>query len=134
MNTLTWDTNSGHKATVTISIDKHVKYADTGWGSKIEKESTASDWTIKYSAKVEGHGEANGLNTSITDEKLPAGYAGRLGKLCFDAEKRAQIEAMIAEVKASADWQKHLESEAAADKAEQEYYEAAAKIKKAMEM
>jgi len=121
MKAITWKTNSGLKATVSISIDKHIKHINNGWGNSTTKESAPSSWTIRYSAKVEGHGEVNGLNTPISNENLPEGLAGRLGKLGFDADRRAQIEAMIEEVKASDDWIKHLEAEAAIAKAEREY-------------
>jgi hypothetical protein len=132
MKTITWITNSGREATVSITIDKNIKYINDGWGNEIEKESPASKWTIRYSAKVDGHGEVNGLNTSISTENLPSGFAGRLGKLCFDADRRAQIEKLIEEVKSSDDWKKHLEADAAIEKAEREYYERAAKINRAM--
>lgn len=132
MKTITWKTNSGHEATVSVSIDKHVKYINDGWGNETEKKSPASTWTIRYSAKVSGHGEVNGLNTSISTENLPSGFAGRLGKLCFDADRRAQIEKLIEEVKSSDDWKKHLEAEADTEKAEREYYESTAKINRAM--
>lgn len=132
METITWKTKSGHEATVEISIDKHVKYINDGWGNKTTKESAPSTWSIRYSAKVAGHGEVNGLNTSISTENLPAGFAGRLGKLCFDAERRAQIVAMVGKVESSDDWKKHLKAAAATAKAEREYYESTAKIKRAM--
>lgn len=132
MNAINWKTNSGHEATVTISINKHIKYSNDGWGNTTEYESPASTWTINYSAKVTGHGEVNGCNTPISTENLPNGFAGRLGKLCFTAATKIKIETLIAEVKSSDDWKKHITAEIATEKASRKYYESTAKINKAM--
>ncbi len=132
MKTVTWKIKDGRTATVTISIDK--KKRDVMFGGKVVETvaGNPATWAIIYSATVEGMGELNGLNNPIED--AAGSFAGKLGKLGFSAEIREQIEATIAEVKASDDWQAHLASEAGQDAGNREYAEGKERIEKAMSL
>jgi len=132
MRTVSWKIKDGRTATVKISIYKRRRMIKDGWGNETPTEDPANNWSILYSAKVEGVGEVNGCNRPISDD-CPAGYAGQLGKLGFKADTREQIESAIAEVEASDDWKRHLAAEAEAEKGEEEYWEHRNKIEKAME-
>jgi hypothetical protein len=131
MKTVSWKIKDGREAIVTISIDKNEQSVDNGWGGEIESIDPASDWKIRYSAKVAGEGEVNGLNCPISDE-CPAGYAGQLGKLGFKADIRLQIEAAIAAVKSSDDWQQHLAAEKEEMENSRKYYAGKRQIERAM--
>ena len=111
MKTISWKITDGRQATVAISIDKNKRTFTDDWTGEQTIEDPANAWTIQYSAKVEGVGDVNFFNNPISDE-CPAGFAGQLGQLGFDSAIRKKIEAAIAEVEASDDWQKHLKAEA----------------------
>jgi len=130
MKTVSWKIKDGRTATVTISIDKNLREIEFG-GKVVEVvEGRMSTWSINYSATVEGMGELNALGNPVED--APAPFAGKLGKLGFSAEIREQIEAAVAEVKASDDWQRKVASERANDAAAREYDSAKARIENAM--
>ena len=133
MRTISWKITDGRQATVAISVDKRCRTVNNGWGKEIPTQDPPAAWTIRYSAKVEGAGEVNELNLPPKSD-CPEGFAGRLDHLCYDSDIREQIEASIAEVESSADWQKHLKAEAEVAKSEKEYWAGRRRIERAMNM
>jgi len=127
--TIKWTLGNGKEATVTISIDKHQTTINDGMGNFMKVDGKPASWTIKYSAVVDGMGELNGLNSPISYDNLPAGGAGKLGRLAFNADIKSKIENAIEEIKNSKDWKRHIATEKNIDN----YYKSYSNIKKAME-
>lgn len=132
MKKIEWSIRDGRKATVEISIDKHIKTINDDFMGEIMEESNPEAWTIKYHAEVEGLGDVNDLCNPPTTDGVPAGYVGRIGKLCYTAEIGSKIDAAVAEIEASEDWKLHLDAEKKSNEIIDEYEAHRAEMKIAM--
>lgn len=86
---------------------------------------------ILVTAEVEGHGVV-GTGRPWERDGLPDGCVACIGKLAFGAEQLQAIQAAIAEIEASPEWQAKLEAEAKARKDLKEYRKHREEMRKIM--
>ena len=119
---ITWTGKTGKTATVTVElVTERTHYAD---GANV----TVPCCEMRIEGSVSGHGVV-GYNVRRVSHP---GIAGACGKLGIPAEQMDLIEAAIAEVEATPEWQAKLEREAEAHRQALEHEAGAARIERAM--
>lgn len=109
-----WTTESGKAASVVVSLERRTRRTGTSeWtGQALTRDE---GWVIATAGDVEGmeHREW----TNLTRRSPFPGYAGVIGKLAIPDAQMAEIEAAIAALKDTPEWQEQ-EAARAAHKAE----------------
>lgn len=120
-----WKTSKGLAASVRINlVTEKTTNAD---GDKI----TVPCCEMEIWAEVEGHGII-GSGKPWVRKGLPMGAVATIGKLAIQPEQLQQINAAIAEIEATPEWQAKVARIAKAEKESQEYEAHRAKMRKVM--
>ncbi len=122
---ITWQGSKGDTRTVTVELQ--TENAINADGDQVK----VACCELKITAEVEGHGVV-GYTAPQQKSGLPAGHPAAIGKLPIPADKVAEIEAAIAECKATPEYQAKLAQSKVADQADAEYEKRTARINRAM--
>lgn len=124
---ITWNLNNGQPVRVSVELQTSRKVWADGW------ESTVACCEMHISVEAAGKPICGVMSEMAKPQTINGKlYTHCIGKLAIPADKADEINAAIAEIEATPEWQAKLVRRAAAEKSNREYEAHRAMMRKVM--